>query len=399
MAGHGLWAVCQASVILFLASLGNYSLVGLIVLGLAILAPLTLAGSLNLRTLLAIDSSRRLDIVAAIFVRSLMVSVSLMISLVTLFIVARDIGDALVASLVIATRLVDQVSDVAIGHYQRSASYHLIARSFAARGLSHSSTFFAVYVFTGSLTAAACLALIACAAAGYKFDIVSLLTRGREASSGDSKLAVLKSIGESIWTSPFPMLDSLHFNSLRFGVYVSASEHLLGLVGVAQTAFSPMQILITVLGYTHLARSRKCVLDGDVLGYRRNVHRGIFWGGSVATLFLFFVALVPDSVLDVIYRDFSSEGRQIMSVVAVAMIPWAVTGFNCQNLISSHRFFAYTINPVLGLVVFWCLAFVLFRSQDIVPLHAVCLAFFVSMSVRAVHAYACSIAQIGAEVD
>lgn len=382
--GQAIWALGQAAVVLLLASKSMISLVGLLTLGLSIFAPLCLVGGLNLRTLIAIDDSNSISIAIAVRLRVIFTLLALTITVALLHIISDNPKDLMVVVALLGTRVADQLSDIAVGGFQRSGRHELIARSFAVRGFACSIPFALVWIPTGNLLVAAMASCVAAMGATAIFDLRPQLTK-RSAFPMDNVpnlVDFFKGLGKSIFTAPFPLLDSLHFNGFRYAIFMLASLEVLGLVGIAQMLYTPVQLVISAMGYRYLTKARQLKVHGTHSAFQRHVRVGTLLGLWPGIAFLLLVATVPASLLGLIFVEQPGVGREILLVVGIVMLPLGAAGFASGSLVARGDVFSYLIGPVIGLLAFFLFLwpFSLVGTQDAV--FKVGAAFLISSVLR-----------------
>ena len=379
--GQALWAVSQALIVFVIANQGRLELLGVFTLGLGIFTPLCLLGSFNLRTLLAIDSEETIDFRAALTLRILVSVVSLLITGLVIYPVAGDRKDLFLVVTLVAVRISDQLSDIAVGHFQRNGTMGRIGSSFAVRGCAVFIPFASVLLSGGGLSRAAACALGGSLAASCIFDLWPCL-RETDKSASSTITNLVKGLGTTIRTSPFPALDSLHTNTLRFGVYLFMSTKTLGLVGVAQALYAPIQLIIGAMGYIYLAEAKSLVDEGTELDARRHVWRGVTLGFVPGCMFLVFAVLVPEAALKSVFDLPGGELRAAILVVAIAMLPLPSCGFTAQALVARSNYKHYVLGPLVGLAVFWVGALLILNAIEAPNLFSVSLIFAASGLMR-----------------
>jgi O-antigen/teichoic acid export membrane protein len=382
--GQVLWALGQAAVVLLLASNSMISLVGLLTLGLSVFAPICLVGGLNLRTLIAIDDSNSISIAVAIRLRFIFALFALAITVALLNIVSDNPEELIVVVALLGTRVADQLSDIAVGGFQRSGHHELIARSFAVRGAACAIPFGILWFLNGSVLVAAVASCLAALGATVVFDLRPQLTTTAACppDGGPNLVDFFKGLGKSLFTAPFPLLDSLHFNCFRYAIFMLASLEVLGLVGIAQTLYAPVQLLISAMGYRYLTKARQLKVHGTHGAFQHHVRVGTLLGLWPGTAFILLVAIVPALFLEPIFVDQPETGRNILLAVGIAMLPLGAAAFAAGSLVARGDVLSYVTGPVIGLSAFflflWPLSLV--GTQDAVI--TVGAAFFISSVLR-----------------
>ena len=276
--GQGIWALAQALTVIVLSHFESIELVGIYTLGLAFFSPLCLLGSLNLRTLLAIDTDKHINLNAAYQFRAIVIFISLILTAVFLFISSSDLERLKIAILLVAVRSSDQMSDVATGDFQRTNKHYMIALSYMMRGLASILPLSIVLMLNGSLLLAAALTLFTSVCVTVAFDIVPTIRNEKNKNNKSDIRNLINTLGKSLWSAPYPFMDNFHFNSLRYSIFLLASTSVLGVVSAAQTMYAPIQLIINLLSNT---------------GFLQYTHNGYF---TILIVFSFFYILYIYSI-------------------------------------------------------------------------------------------------------
>ncbi|WP_369652437.1 lipopolysaccharide biosynthesis protein [Variovorax sp. V213] len=386
--GQALWALTQALVILLLArQAGGVELIGTFTLALAIFTPLCLVGGLNLRNLIAIDEGKRIDIAAALILRAIVVVVALAITVVALQCTGNLNSQWLIVVALLATRALDHVSDVAAGFYQNNNRLGKIGTSFFARGCASFLPLIAIWSLGGGLGWAAVASFLTTLAAVIVFDLISIRKiKEINKDKGNPKIGVLfKALMPSLSASLFPFFDSLHSNSLRYVVFFLFSSSVLGLVGIAQTLFAPVQLLISALGYSYLPKMRMLVKAGDRDKIISLVREGSLQGLLPTAAFLILSLIVPESLLRVAFGSVDLNGlREALYMVSIAMLFFGVTGYLAQSVLAMRQERYYLLSPLIGSLSFFALTAVFYSFEPKIELIFVGILFASSFFSRMV---------------
>jgi len=350
VASQVVFALGQAAILLILARQGQLETIGVFTAGLAIFSPLCLLAGLNSRTLIAIAATSGLSAATAFQLRAIAILGSGAIAAALLIPLAPDAATLAAAVLLVGTRAADQLSDVSIGFYQRDGRMDLIARSFAIRGLAGLLPFAFVLGLGGAIPLAAAAAALGTTSAVLLLEVRPLTAGTRTCTSpglGTALREFLRSPAAFV-----PLVDSLHINAIRYALVLTSSADFLGLFGIAQAFFAPVQLLTTAIGYRRLAQARQLVERGDVLGLKRQAAVGLVLGGLLSLAFLLGALLIPTSVLALAVGDAAPDARSALLGVAVAFLFWAPNAMVGYPLIAANRQWAYLLAPLLGNVAF-----------------------------------------------
>ena len=383
--GQAIWAVAQASIVLFLAHRGAFSVIGAYVLGLSILTPLCLLGGLNLRVLVALDGENAICARAAILLRAAITLLALAMTGGILLIVTPERSDAISALFLVATRIGDQLSDVANGYQQKNGNHDAIGRSFLIRGAALILPFLVIFAVNMSMPSLDIMLVLGlgCAIttllASLIVDIWPLWRRSNALHSTWLDIGVLLRNARHI--AGYPLLDSLHMNSFRYAIFLTSSAEYLGLIGVAQTLYVPFQLLGTALGYPFLSRLRETITTKPA-DFWRLTWQGIGMGLAIGGVFLICGVIVPEAILSTIFSGHGASLKPALMLVGIAMLPMLACGFAAQSLAAQRVQMAYILAPTAGFLLFWCaiaIAFVMSPTSWPVLIAAL---FFLSGVIR-----------------
>ena len=382
--GQVVWAIGQLAIVIILSALSELQMVGVLTLGLAIFAPLCLLGSFNLRTLIVLDKKGEIDLRVAFKLRILVAIVSLMLTGAVLAFVADEIGEWIAVLMIIATRIADHVSDVAIGYYQRVNDFLSVARSFVARGLTAVLPFSLVYVGVVGVETASVVAAVSALAVTLIGDVQPILrmTYSGGQQTGGAVINLIRSLKDSVWSSPYPMLDSLHMNSFRYAAGYSLSMQEMGYVGLAQAFYAPVQLVISAMGYSYIVKTSELVEQRDAARIRGNIWRGVVLGLGPAVFFVMSIILIPEEVLTIFLPGISIDARRVAMFVGLAMLPMGAAGFVAQNLIARKDIKAYVGGPIIGILTFLVFVLGIIMMQIDIGLIGVAVSFFLCGVIR-----------------
>lgn len=350
--GQGIWAASQALLVLYLTYNGQMKLLGLYTLGLAIYTPICLAGGLNLRNLLSIDTENKIQPHLAIIFRIIVATVAIPITSLALYVYDKGSELWIISTILIAARISDQVSDVCAGVYQKQSKYRIIGLSYALRGVANIIPFVLSILITSNLKVASISVLITTIISTFVIDAYPTILRSiKDEFAGQNNIMDLfRSIRPSILSSPFPLLDSLHMNSLRYALSFNYSAETMGLIGLAQTLYSPIQLLITSIGYTNITKVKIIVHSKNNNNLNNNLIIGMLIA-LVPSIILMTIIILLNSFL-LINVSSHYEFNMIVVAIFLSYIPLAMSGFVSQAMISAGLMREYIISPLIGIIVF-----------------------------------------------
>lgn len=135
-AGNGVFALCQWGILIVFAKLGSPALVGQVVYGLALTAPLFVIAQLQLRSVQSTDATRRHTLSQYVGLRVITTIAALIItSLVASVMCTGNKPLCLIVLLWALTKAVDSGSDCLYGLFQQAERMDYVGVSFSLRGV------------------------------------------------------------------------------------------------------------------------------------------------------------------------------------------------------------------------------------------------------------------------
>ena len=160
------------------------------------------------------------------------------------------------------------------------------------------------------------------------------------------------------------------------------SLEVLGLVGIEQTLYAPVQLLLSAMGYRYLTKARQLKVHGTYRSFQQHVRVGTFLGLWPGTAFVLLAAMVPALFLEPIFVDQPEVGRKILLVIGIAMLPLGAAGFAAGSLVARNDVLSYVIGPVIGLSAFFLFLWPLSLLSTHDAVFKVGAAFFISSVLR-----------------
>lgn len=134
--GSVIYSLSQWLILIILAKTTNPSIVGLYALGLALTAPILLLTNLQLRSIQATDSEGKFEFRTYYLLRQYTNSVSIFIILIILFIFKYDFRESAIILLIGISKIIDSLSDVIYGKFQKNGRLDLVGISKIFKGVS-----------------------------------------------------------------------------------------------------------------------------------------------------------------------------------------------------------------------------------------------------------------------
>lgn|GEM_PF-1183218 len=388
MMGQAVWAACQAGVIFFLSSRQDgIFLVGALTFALAIFSPLCLLGSLNTRNLVAIGRGKTTSLLRDVCIRAVVVLVAMLVATVVLFLTEKFNQFTFLTLLLLVLRGADQLSDVSAGYYQKHNNIMRLVFSYCGRGLIPLTVLVIAYGLSSSLAIGIGFSAVVVVIFVVWFDIyVPLRILPREAKVEEKESLEKNGISNAV--KLFPFLDSLHANSLRLAVGAIFSAEIVGIFGVIQTAFAPVQIFVSALAQSNLkkladlsdssgSKFESLLNNLSVISFLPVVTFGLFW-------------MIVDAPLIAGIFPFlnSSEVKQVGMSFTLSMLLFGPAGFYAQAVLIRRNDKTYGISPVAGLAFFCVFAIGSKAGVLSADLFVMCLCFLLSNALRMLMCYA-----------
>ncbi|MCO8017963.1 hypothetical protein NI456_03730 [Brevundimonas diminuta] len=346
--GQAIWAVAQALMVLAVARAGGLELVGLLVLGLAIFTPACLGTGFNLRALIAIDDADAIDIRMALWWRAWSIIFALAGTALVLALVAGTIGrDWLAATLLVASRASDQSADITTGWYQRANRHTRIGWSFGLRGLASILPIAGVVLFGGGIVLGATLTLITTLLVHIVADISPIL-KAAPLRPRTPATTFLRRLGSGLKSAPYPLLDSLYASSIRYAAAALLGTQLVGLIGIAQTLYAPIQLLISAIAFRYLTRTRALVVANRRAEQKTLLMQSLVFGLAVGAGFFAASVAFP---IEWLTQSFSTESpplRPALIAIAAMSLPLPMISFLGHYLTANCLFSTQIISILVA---------------------------------------------------
>jgi O-antigen/teichoic acid export membrane protein len=344
VAGNGVYALGQWSVVIVLARLGDTAAVGNFAIAAAITAPIVLCANCALRTVQATDVDRRFapgDYAVFRSVSSLLAA-AVILAAATLFTTGAIAWWTTI--LVGLGKLVEAVSDLPHGQLWRHERLDLIGKSLTMRGLATPAAAALGPASGGGVIgavvaiAAAWLAILVL----YDFPAACLASRDHPSAERDRRTfdaPRLRELFVQVWPMGLTvMLGSLILNGPRYAV-----ERYLGIeqLGVfAALAYLAMigNLAATTAAQIALPRQSRFHAAGDIRGFVV-LTAALTAGGAVVGALLAVIAwAVGPRLLALVYGPAYADNRAVLALSVAAVGFGAIVCFLDHALYASRRF-------------------------------------------------------------
>lgn len=383
LAGQLVWAIAQAILSIQISRHGGLEMFGAYILALSILSPINLAVGLNLRNRIAIDESRSLDIQLSLITRLMGATASMVATLLLIFPFTNYAYSILI---LVSLKLMDQTADLISGYFQREGRHARIGVSYGARGAGVAIPFLVTTFLGGNIEAAALMALLVGSIVHIWIDVYPVISseprniRGGHGTAREklSKIASLKNLS----TLPYPFLDTIFFNSFRYAIGGLLSSGTLGVLGVVQTFYAPVQLVVTALGYTYLSRSRDVYRQNSKEKYVNLYYISLFGSFCCGMAFTFAIWIIPKSLLEDVFKLPVSIDRQTLVVMALAFTFLPMAGFASLTSMARQDFRTPVIAVITSIITFMGLILTIFSANGQVTLESIVISFVAASALR-----------------
>ncbi|MDO7907204.1 oligosaccharide flippase family protein [Paenibacillus sp. JX-17] len=335
LAGNLIYAASQWGMIMSIAKLGNPAMVGQFSLALALIAPLILFSNFQLRNFQATDAKDEYAFTEYFRLRMLMSILSLLC--VAVIAVSGDYSSVLrlVILFVGISKVIESVSDIIFGLFQKHEQMHWIARSMIMKGLSSVAVLSVVLLLTDSIVWSVVGMSCAWLLILVLYDIRNAIRVLKQLYSrtGQQKKYFWEQVNlRRIWklgllTIPLGIvatLDSLMNNIPRYRLQAFGGEEMLGyyaaiayimvaggtFITALIQAFSPK---LSVLYHQHLDRFRKDLLKLS------------FLAGCIGITGILISLAAGRPILNLLYSKEYGQHSEILTIIMLASTIWFIS--------------------------------------------------------------------------
>ncbi len=354
LAGNVVYAACQWLTLVVMAKTGTPEMVGQFALALAIVTPVIVLTSLQLRVLQSTDATRD-------FVFGDYLAVRLVTAVVTIAIVAAIVGwnaytleMALLALAVALTRSFDSLSDVFYGRLQQRERMDRIAVSLVLHGVLQLAVFGPIIFITGSVL----LAVLGMACISVLVLLFYDLPKVRQLEGPGASLRPrwsLPAFRKLAWLGlPIGLvtaLNSLTGNVPRYFIAESLGERELGIFAAMFYLTVAGSTVMGAIGSPASPRLANMFAAGNYAGYRQLLAKlvGIALATGIGGL---LVALVAGrQILSLLYRPEYAAHMPTFLWLMAATAPMYVASVLGVGVNAMRRFHAQVPLPVVNLAL------------------------------------------------
>jgi O-antigen/teichoic acid export membrane protein len=367
--GNGVFALSQWGILVVFAKLGNPSLVGQLVYGIALTAPIFVVAGLQLRSIQATDATNRYKLGQYLGLRSLTTIAG---TLVATIIVGRmwlgGYQGALIVLLWALSKAIDSGSDALYGFFQQSERMDYVGISLVLRGLLAFSSVLVVFGVTHSAAlslsgvAAGWIAIFllfdipvaralvrhgrcnAAAHSGVRSERIKLVLNGRHLIPLGLEAAPLGCVA---------FLLALQAQVPRYVVEGLRQNHELGLFSAAAYLTFVGSILVNALGAPACVRLAKYHVTGQRSSFRQLMIKLLVSGASLGVAGVLLSAFAGGRILAALYtKEYSSMAGVLTMLCAASAISF-LASFYGYAMTAQQRYKVQVPIFVVVLTVTW----------------------------------------------
>ncbi len=390
LAGNLTYALCQWTVIVLLAKLGNTEMVGRFALALAVAYPITFIAHMQLRVIFVTDLEGKYPAAEMLGLRLLLSALAIPILLITCKIASYSAQTTLVILVVGVAQLIDCISENYFAIAQRQDRMDRIAISQMLRSLlSLCVVALAVYLTRSLLWGVA----------GYVVGRVSVLllydaSRATFALSGSSlpPATFLERIlphwnfrkqFQMLWVAlplgVVAVLGSLNANMPRYFIEKSLGPGEVGIYSALSYIPAAALMIATALGYAVFARLSKLYFDGDLLGFEHMLAKAVAVCAVLGLGGLLGGAILGRQVLTLLYRpEYAAHVDLLLWLLGVGAVGCVTSCLGCAMSAASQ----FRQQPPLLLVVTGASLFACYLLIPRFGLRGAAIAALVAMCVQ-----------------
>jgi O-antigen/teichoic acid export membrane protein len=343
--GNIIYVICQWLILSVVAKLGDPSMVGQYALGLAVTAPIVMLTNLQLRTVQATDVSDKykfgeylgLRIVTSIIYITVVIVVSTVYSMET----------AIIIILVGISKVIESISDVIFGLFQKNERMDLISVSKVFKGLA-SVIMFSLTMYISNSLIMSLLALI------LSWILVLVVYDIKNAKHITRTIPILdKGVMYKVFILTFPlgvyhMLGSLNTNIPRYLLEMTEGEAVLGYFAALAYVVIAGDTILIALGQTATPSLSKYFISKNRTKFYSLLTKISAFGFLLGCIGLTGAYLFGEEIITILYSsEYSSHTDVFLLIVIAAVIKF--TGTSLNYAITSAQYFK--IQPYVGIIL------------------------------------------------
>lgn len=370
--GSLIYALSQWLLIVILAKLGTPEIVGQFSLGLAITAPIILFSNMQMRNLIATDSTNEYEFSEYLGTRMLL----LLFGLFVVFFVAISGPYTLTVSLVIIlvglSKVVESLSELTHGYFQKIERMDYAGRSLIIKALSSVIAFSLVFYLTNNLNYALIGLIITWILRLFLYDFkntkkyVSILPK----INNTKKLIIF-----SIPLGFVSILNSLNTNIPRYFLEYFGGLEELGYFSAIAYLLVAGNLLIRPLSIVAAPRLANSFQKNDYIRYLKILGTLLISALFAGIIILLIVYNFGELILTIIYNQSYAEYKNIFIIVMFGSIVSYLTTFINTGIVATRKF---KLQPLINFIT---LIVGLIASITLIPIYGITGAAYITVIV------------------
>lgn len=372
--GNAIYSACSLLMVVVVAKMGGERDLGMFSFGLALAQPVIFLSQLNLSNILAVDVKQSHPI-AAFFSLRLTASMLAMLAVLLYTLVAiHDRTTQVVVLIIMASSLVDSISEVEYGLFRLRARMNLVSISLVVRGVLSLAGVIAGLVWFHSIVVSVALSALASLVTTCFIDtgmLKSALTG--EASPYFWQWGIRKPVGSELDLAKLAwplglvmMLASLTVNIPRYVVDGSLGHSQLGLFSALASFATIGRIVVLAMGQAATPKLSTAFVENNQKSFVNVSIKLLGLGIAIGLGGIALVAAVGPQMLRAAFtKEYSTHGPLFLAIIAASAIGYLgnVVGFiltsakvfrpqlpHLLSVVLVTAVFSYLLIPRLGLL-------------------------------------------------
>ena len=351
--GNAVFALCQWGILVVFAKLGSPTLVGQLVYGLALIAPLFVIAGLQLRSIQATDADNRHTLGQYLGLRAITTVAAVILAVFAAAVLwAAGSQSALIILLWALSKAVDSGSDALYGFFQQSERMDYVGVSLVLRGLLAVASVAVLFRASHSAPLALAGLVAGWSAVFILFDIpmarILLRQRERPASTSGTMAETLHLVFDRrqltslcLEAAPLGLVVFLLAIQVQVPRYVVAGLLHIGELGLFSAAAYLTFIgamLVNSLGAPACVRLAKYHVAGERSSFRRLMTKLLLLAAALGIAGLLVSALAGGRILALLYTNEYSRMAGVLTVLCAGSALSYVASFLGYGMTALRRY-------------------------------------------------------------
>lgn len=349
--GSLIYALSQWLLIVILAKLGSAEIVGQFSLGLAITAPIILFSNMQLRNIIATDSTNEYQFSEYLGTRIILLMIGLFVIVLFVSIGAYNLTVSSVIILVGISKVFESLSDLTHGYFQKIERMDYAGKSLIYKAFSSIIAFSLIFYFTKKLNYALIGLIIAWVLRLFLYDLkytkkyVSIIPQ----ISNFKKIVVF-----SLPLGLFSILNSVNTNIPRYFLEGFIGLEELGYFSAISYILVVGNLLIRPLSLVAAPRLAKSFQENKLRKYLKILGILMLSGIFIGVIVLVIVYNFGENILSIVYgKDYGNYTNIFLILISGSVFNY-LTKFINTAIVATRRFrfqpLVIFITLIIGLI-------------------------------------------------